>query len=350
MVFTTIDVSKASTNRYKLFVVTATCYVDSQDIEEAFMLVREAKGWDMDKQHRIQWCCSSTARFRVMARHVQQARLKNAKWTKAFEFTDEGQDDEGEAEGEDVKDPEPSGHDHTADFLVGWDPEHNNAWRMGMDSATAVREFAKEVKVPEGASEDDALVATFADGSVHEIPGYTCGDFQPPGKADGDHPQPVELKSPYYHGRLPDGGLVSIKDRKNAGVLFLAVVCPEGQIAQCRSDHFGTLQNTVQKLTPLVERFVECKMNRIELKKQLQKAKEEERAPARNSKGAAATAVSTTDAQPQASSSKRGRAASSPAQPSHEPEPSNKKTKTKPEENDVPMFDDEDTLPWGFDE
>ena len=68
-----------------------------EDVEQALIQVLEAKAWDMDDKHRKQWCCSSTAHFRVMTRHVQQARLKHAKWTQAFKFTDEGQDDEGEA-------------------------------------------------------------------------------------------------------------------------------------------------------------------------------------------------------------------------------------------------------------
>ena len=299
----------------------------------------------MDEKHRKQWCCSSTARFRVMARHVQQARLKNAKWTKAFEFTDEGQDDAGEAEGEETK-VQQCGDDHNAIFIVGWDPEHNNAWRM--DTNTSVREFATKVSAPDGASAEDAAVATFQDGSVHEIPGYTCGDLNPPGKACHDKPQPDELKSPYYHGRLPDGGLVTIKDRKNGGVMFLQVVCPEGQIAQCRSDHFGTLQKTLQMLTPLAEKYVQGKMNRVEFKKQLEKAKgeamKEVSVPTGSSNAKVASAAITASSQPQHSGSKRGR-----AQSSQEPEPANKKTKPA-KENDAQMFDDEDAVPWGLDE
>ena len=122
---------------------------------------------------------------------------------------------------------------------MGWDPERQNAWKM--DSRAQFRDFAACVKAPPNAAPSDPVEAHFADGTVFQIPGYTCADLA---GADSpkEEPEPqqlpdgglVTIKSPCYHGRLPDGGLVTIKDRKNGGVRFLAVVCPEGQIAQCR--------------------------------------------------------------------------------------------------------------------
>ena len=75
--------------------------------------------------------------------------------------------------------------------------------------------------------------------------------------------------------RSPDGGLVTIKDRKNGGVRFLAVVCPEGQIAQCRGDHFGGLQATIDRLKPLAEKYVTGICDRVQVKKELEAIKQE---------------------------------------------------------------------------
>ena len=320
------------------------CYVSLEDVEQALIQVLEAKAWDMDDKHRKQWCCSSTARFRVMARHVQQARLKNAKWTQAFQFTDEGQDDEGEAEGEETP-LQAHGDDHAATYIVGWDPEQNKAWKMNMDAT--FRDFAKEVKVPEGAAAEDPVVATFADGSVIEIPEYTCGDFQATG-TDDDQPK---LKSPYYRGRLPDAGLVTIKDRKNNGVLFLAVACPEGQIAQCRGDHFGTVQDTLQKLIPLAEKYVKGNINRVELKKQLEMVKQDgggRTSEVTTSAAAAAPAAAAAAGARSSSEKPKGSKRDKPQGSKSQPEPQTKKA--KPDESDIPMFDDEDALPMGLDE
>ena len=230
----------------------------------------------------------------------------------AFKFTDEGHDTA--SEGEEGKNDEcaegkkgkkcadesskqcsgmASGGDHTpAAIVVGWDPEHNNAWKM--DHNGKHREFAKEIKA-DGAAEDP-VVAVFACGYTCGIPSYTVGDFlaskvdvdQPgsskvdgdqPGssKADGDQPgSSKELKSPYFHGRLSDGGLVSLKDRRNGGVLFVAVTCPEGQVAQCRGDHFGSLDQTVAALIPLADRYARGVLTRVEFKKEIEILKKKE--------------------------------------------------------------------------
>ena len=166
-----------------------------------------------------------------------------------------------------------SGGDHSAaiDYIVGWDPEHNNAWKM--DHNGKYRDFATEIKT-DGAAEDP-VVAVFACGYTCGIPNYTVGDFlaskadgDQPGssKVDGDEPgsskvdgdqrgSSKELKSPYFHGRLSTGGLVSLKDRRNGGVRFVVVTCPEGQVAQCRGDLFGSLDQTVAALTPLADDY-----------------------------------------------------------------------------------------------
>ena len=95
-------------------------------------------------------------------------------------------------------------------------------------------------------------------------------------EVDGDQPGSSKgLKSPYFHGRLSTGGLVSLKDRRNGGVLFVALTCPEGQVAQCRGDHFGSLDQTVAALTPLANDYARGVLTRVELKKELERIKKE---------------------------------------------------------------------------
>jgi len=127
-------------NRYVL------CWVSWEDVEQALIQVLEAKGWDMDERRRKPWCPSNTSRLRVMARHVQQARTKKAKWSEAFKFTDEGQaeaeddEDQGEAEDEKAEGEKDKGK-AKGDFIVGWDPGRQNAWKMTRvrNSATSRR-------------------------------------------------------------------------------------------------------------------------------------------------------------------------------------------------------------------
>ena len=71
------------------------------------------------------------------------------------------------------------------------------------------------------------------------------------------------------------GGLVSLKDRRNGGVRFVIVTCPEGQVAQCRGDHFGSLDQTVAALTPLADDYARGVLTRVELKKELERIKKE---------------------------------------------------------------------------
>ena len=257
-------------------------------------------------------------------------------------FTGEGQDEEGKAD--EYMEDQKHGNKHAANYIVGWDPEHNNAWKM--DIHATFRDFAAEVKAPEGAVPEDPVVATFADGSVLEIPDYTCGDCQASGKAHGDQPKPQELKSPYFHGRLPDGGLVTIKNRKNSGVLFVATVCPEGQVAQCRGDHFGILRATVQKMIPLAEKYVNGNIGRVELKKQLSIMKQAEACT--SNAGAEKVAPEGQPSQPSQPENKVK--PQNKRQPDEKAKPQNQNKKAKPDESDIPMFDDEDALPMGLDE
>eukprot|EP00972_Heterocapsa_arctica_P071159 10511844-Heterocapsa_arctica.AAC.1 len=57
------------------------------------------------------------------------------------------------------------------EWIFGWDPEHNNAWKMNYLVST--REFATSVAVPEGAGAEDAVEDTFADGTTGEIIEFT---------------------------------------------------------------------------------------------------------------------------------------------------------------------------------
>ena len=54
-----------------------------EDVEQALMQILLDKGWAMDEQHRKPWATSTAAKFRCQARHVQQARLKGARWAMA---------------------------------------------------------------------------------------------------------------------------------------------------------------------------------------------------------------------------------------------------------------------------
>eukprot|EP00972_Heterocapsa_arctica_P093723 13825287-Heterocapsa_arctica.AAC.1 len=46
-----------------------------------------------------------------------------------------------------------------------------------MNPLVSTREFATAVPVPAGADAEDAVEATFADGTSLEIIGFTCGDY-----------------------------------------------------------------------------------------------------------------------------------------------------------------------------
>ena len=59
------------------------CWVSLEDVEQAFMQILLDKDWAMDEQHRKQWATNTAAKFRAQARHVQQARLKGARWAMA---------------------------------------------------------------------------------------------------------------------------------------------------------------------------------------------------------------------------------------------------------------------------
>ena len=59
------------------------CRVSLEDVEQALMQILLDKGWAMDEQHRKPWATSTAAKFRCQARHVQQARLKGARWAMA---------------------------------------------------------------------------------------------------------------------------------------------------------------------------------------------------------------------------------------------------------------------------
>ena len=74
---------------------------------------------------------------------------------------------------------------------------------------------------------------------------------------------------------MSTGGLVSLKDRRNGGVRFVVVTCPEGQVAQCRGDHFGSLDQTVAALTPLADDYARGVLTCVELKKELERINKE---------------------------------------------------------------------------
>ena len=289
----------------------------------------------------------------------------------AFKFTDEGHDTA--SEGEQGKTDEcaeckkgkkgkkcgdessqerggmASGGDHSAaiDYIVGWDPEHNNAWKM--DHNGKYRDFAKEIKA-DGAAEDP-VVAVFACGYTCGIPNYTVGGFLA-SKVDGDQPgsskvggdQPgsnKELESPYFHGRLSTGGLASLKDRRNGGILFVAVTCPEGQVAQCRGDHFGSLDQTVAALTPLADDYARGVLTRVELKKELERIKKEKGQETGKKEKEQEKEIPKKEIPKKETIKKE-----IPKKEINKKEINKKGAKRTRDE----MFDDEDTLPWGLDE
>ena len=241
---------------------------------------------------------------------------------------------------------------------MGWDPEHNNAWKM--DHNGKYRDFATEIKA-DGAAEDP-VVAVFACGYTCGIPNYTVGDFLA-SKADGDQPGSSEvdhhepgcskvdgdqrgsskgLKSPYFHGRLSTGGLVSLKDRRNGGVLFVALTCPEGQVAQCRGDHFGSLDQTVAALIPLANDYVRGVLTRVELKKELERIKKEKEKDVVITTKVREKIVKQEKAEMENEFNKQ-------AEMAKEVKKEVNKKRTRDDE-DTQLFDDEDTLPWMMDD
>ena len=260
---------------------------------------------------------------------------------------------------------------------MGWDPEHNNAWKM--DHNGKYRDFATEIKT-DGAAEDP-VVAVFACGYTCGIPNYTVGDFlaskgdgEQPGssKVDGDEPgsskvdgdQPGSskgLKSPYFHGRLSTGGLVSLKDRRNGGVLFVALTCPEGQVAQCRGDHFGSLEQTIAALIPLANDYVRGVLTRVELKKELERIKKEKEKDVVITTKVKEKTVKQEKAEMEKEINKQAEMAKEMEKEFNKKAEMEKEVKKEAEmekevkkevnkkrtrDEDTQLFDDEDTLPW----
>eukprot|EP00972_Heterocapsa_arctica_P059769 8814458-Heterocapsa_arctica.AAC.1 len=52
------------------------------------------KEWEMPEAETKRWANDMAARFRVMARHLQQARVKKTKWVGDFGFIEEGMNDD----------------------------------------------------------------------------------------------------------------------------------------------------------------------------------------------------------------------------------------------------------------
>ena len=152
---------------------------------------------------------------------------------------------------------------------------------------------------------------------------------------------------------MSPSGLVSLKDRRNGGVLFVALTCPEGQVAQCRGDHFGSLDQTVAALIPLANDYARGVFTRAELKKELERIKKEKekevvittkeeekivkQEKAEKEKTVKQDVVITTKEKVV----KQGKEKIV----KQEKEANKKRTR-----DDETMFDDEDTLPWGLDE
>ena len=199
----------------------------------------DAGDWHMDTKTQNEWVCHTAQQLRVMARHVQQARVKKTKWVAAFGFgeategdgseTDDGEHPMDAETPHDELDGEPMEADEDFGYIVGWDPEHNNAWRMATFAASPTREFATKVECPPGAGDEDLMVGTWDDGVTSEISGYTCGDFRQRSKgqcAASGHDSKGVFRS--WRTQTTDGKTVFIEKRVHQGKQLLAISDSEG--------------------------------------------------------------------------------------------------------------------------
>ena len=202
----------------------------------------DAGDWHMDTKTQNEWVCHTAQQLRVMARHVQQA------WEADSSDDSDDEDPWGEEAGEhlvnlvldlvyvgklsandDELDEEAMEADEDFGYIVGWDPEHNNAWRMATTAASPTREFATKVECPPGAGDEDLMVGTWDDGVTSEISGYTCGDFRQRSKgqcAERGHDSKGVFRS--WRTQTTDGKTVFIKKRVHQGKQLLAISDSEG--------------------------------------------------------------------------------------------------------------------------
>ena len=106
----------------------------------------------------------------------------------------------------------------------------------------------------------------------------------------GDPPAPVEViddsptaadptvwKSPYFSELDKEGKRISVVDRLNGKVHFLAIKMKDGQVAQARADAFGDIYSTVKVLVSFAKRLHAGTIDRITIKTELDQLKAAEK-------------------------------------------------------------------------
>ena len=175
----------------------------------------------------------------------------------------EAQEEHEDEDKEDKKEEKEEGEaKEELQYLYGWDPEHLKAWRMDPMKAGS-REFASKLVTPEHAADDDEVMGVWPDGHTAAVSGLLVVDFLEMNKVA----QSKKYKSPYYHGRLEDGRLISVKDRSNGGVKFICIATAEGQLGQCKMDALGGLEGTVDALVEVAKKYEKGELQKMEIKK-----------------------------------------------------------------------------------
>ena len=88
---------------------------------------------------------------------------------------------------------------------------------------------------------------------------------------------PQVFKSPYFSELDQEGKRVSVLDRWNGKVHFIAIKTKDGQVAQSRADAFGDIYKTVKVLISFAKGLTAGTLHRITVKTELEKLKNEKK-------------------------------------------------------------------------
>jgi hypothetical protein len=194
------------------------------------------KVWSMKPEHKDDWVVTITRRLRNIGRVVHQGCMETsaAAWVKGLPWRAVSFDP-------DDKPAAASASSAAAEYFYGWNEEILRAWRCKV--GTKAKELSMPIVIPEGASADDVVEATWFDGMVYEVPNFTVSEFK--AKSAGTvKPSAGVLwcdEHSISHNKLT---LSQRVDRS----LLLSLWEQSRQILQVRLDAFGPIGSQKQQL------------------------------------------------------------------------------------------------------
>ena len=199
-------------------------------VETAMLQLFTAKGFILKEDQKRDWVVTCAKRLRLMCRHCSQAYLHDVQWaTNMF-----GKADLGAAPLTNHGDGEAATTDH--EYLVGFDRELLQAWRVQADVKDGRREYATRMVLRSASCQDeDPVVAVWQDGWQHEVSSYTAAEFRAWQAAV--HPVPENKKC--WEAVAPDGMRLHLtvkKDRNPGGLTVL--MKGDVQLFMVRNDLF----------------------------------------------------------------------------------------------------------------